>query len=119
MTTMNSPYKEERPWGSFEILYEEKLLKVKRIVVKPGKRLSLQSHRSRAENWVLLQGNALVTLDEKEIPWSPNQSIFIPAEVKHRVANQGSNNVVFIEVQTGTYLGEDDIIRYQDDFNRL
>jgi mannose-6-phosphate isomerase-like protein (cupin superfamily) len=117
--TMNKTYKEERPWGSFEILYEEKKLKVKRITVKPGKRLSLQSHCFRSENWVLLQGDALVTLDEKEIPWSPNQSVFIPIEARHRVANQGSNNVVFIEVQSGTYLGEDDITRYQDDFNRL
>lgn len=116
---MADTYKEERPWGSFEILHEEEQLKVKRIIVKPGKRLSLQSHNNRSENWVVLQGRALVILDEKEIPLSPNQSVYIPAEAKHRMANQGDNPVVFIEVQTGTYLGEDDITRYEDDFNRL
>lgn len=119
---MTGTYKEERPWGSFEILYqeeqEEEQLKVKRIIVKPGKRLSLQSHKNRSENWVIIQGNALVTLDEKDIPLSPNQFVFIPAGAKHRIANQGNDNVVFVEIQTGTYLGEDDIIRYEDDFNR-
>ena len=115
---MTDTYKEERPWGSFEILYEEKQLKVKRIIVKPGKRLSLQSHRPRSENWVILQGNPLVILAEKEIPLSPNQSVFIPAEAKHRITNQGTDPVVFVEVQSGTYLGEDDITRYEDDFNR-
>lgn len=115
---MTGTYKEERPWGSFEILYEEEQLKVKRIIVKPGKRLSLQSHNNRSENWVIIQGNALVTLDEKDIPLSPNQFVFIPTGAKHRIANQGNNNVVFVEIQIGTYLGEDDIIRYEDDFNR-
>jgi mannose-1-phosphate guanylyltransferase/mannose-1-phosphate guanylyltransferase/mannose-6-phosphate isomerase len=115
---MTGTYKEERPWGSFEILYEEEQLKVKRIIVKPGKRLSLQSHKNRSENWVIIQGNALVTLDEKDTPLSPNQFVFIPPGAKHRIANRGNDNVVFVEIQTGTYLGEDDIIRYEDDFNR-
>ena len=112
-------YKEDRPWGSFEILYEEDNLKVKKIVVKPGKRLSLQSHKQRSENWVVIGGNAVVTLDEEEITRSANQSIFIPAGARHRIANYGEEDVVFIEVQTGSYLGEDDIIRYEDDFNRV
>jgi mannose-6-phosphate isomerase-like protein (cupin superfamily) len=116
---MTETSKEERPWGSFEILYEESQLKVKRIIVKPGKRLSLQSHNHRSENWVIIRGNALVTLDEKEIPLSPNQAVFIPVLAKHRIANPGNSDVAFIEVQTGTYLGEDDIIRYEDDFNRV
>jgi len=111
-------YKEERPWGSFEILHEEDQMKVKRIIVKPGKRLSLQSHKHRSENWVILQGEAIVTLNDDEISRSPNQAIYIPAQVKHRIANPGKEDVVFVEVQTGTYLGEDDIVRYQDDFNR-
>jgi mannose-1-phosphate guanylyltransferase/mannose-1-phosphate guanylyltransferase/mannose-6-phosphate isomerase len=115
----NNKYKEERPWGSFEILHEEEQLKVKRIIVKPGKRLSLQSHKHRSESWVITRGNALVTLDEEEIPLASNQHIFIPAGARHRVANRGSEEVVFIEVQTGTYLGEDDIVRYEDDFNRV
>jgi mannose-6-phosphate isomerase-like protein (cupin superfamily) len=116
---MTGTYKEERPWGSFEIFYEEEQLKVKRIIVKPGKRLSLQSHKNRSENWVIIQGNALVTLDEKDIPLAPNQFVFIPAGAKHRITNQGNDNVVLVEIQTGTYLGEDDIIRYEDDFNRV
>jgi len=115
---MKENYKEERPWGSFENLHEEEQLKVKRIIVKPGKRLSLQSHKHRAENWVIIQGHAVVTLQDEEIPRSPNEAIFIPQGAKHRIANPGEEDVVFIEVQTGTYLGEDDIIRYQDDFNR-
>lgn len=117
--SVNNNYKEERPWGSFEILHQEDQLKVKRIIVKPGKRLSLQSHKRRSENWVIIRGNALVTLDEEEIPLAPSQHVFIPAGAKHRVGNQGSEDVVFIEVQTGVYLGEDDIVRYEDDFDRL
>jgi mannose-6-phosphate isomerase-like protein (cupin superfamily) len=116
---MSENYKEERPWGSFEILHEEETIKVKRIIVKPGKRLSLQSHNHRSENWVIIEGNAVVTLDEEEIPRSPNQSVYIPVGAKHRISNPGQEDVVFIEVQTGTYFGEDDIIRYQDDFNRV
>lgn len=112
-------YKEDRPWGSFEILHEEDQLKVKKIIVKPGKRLSLQSHKHRSENWVIIAGNAVVTRDDEKIPLSPNQHVFIPAEAKHRIANEGSEEVVFVEVQTGTYLGEDDIVRYEDDFNRV
>lgn len=111
-------YKEERPWGSFEILHEEDNLKVKRIIVKPGKRLSLQSHQHRSENWVVITGQALVTLDDEDIPRTANQSIYIPAKTRHRMANPGKEEVVFIEVQTGSYLGEDDITRYEDDFHR-
>jgi mannose-6-phosphate isomerase-like protein (cupin superfamily) len=111
-------YKEERPWGWFEILYEEQGLKVKRIMVKPGMRLSLQSHRRRAENWVVVRGKGLFTLGEKTFVLEPNQSVFIPVTGKHRMENPGPEELVFIEVQTGAYLGEDDITRYQDDFNR-
>jgi mannose-6-phosphate isomerase-like protein (cupin superfamily) len=117
--TITNTYKEERPWGSFEILHEEKQFKIKRIIVKPGKRLSLQSHTHRSENWVIIQGCALVTLDESDVSLSPNQFIFIPAGAKHRISNQGNHDVVFVEIQSGTYLGEDDIIRYEDDFNRV
>lgn len=112
-------YTEPRPWGSFEILHEEDYLKIKRIIVKPNNRLSLQSHKHRSENWVVIQGHALITLNKKIIPRSPNQSIFIPAGAKHRLANEGDEDIIFIEVQTGSYLGEDDIIRYQDDYNRV
>jgi len=110
--------KEERPWGWFEIHLEEANLKIKRIMVKPGKRLSLQSHEHRAENWVVVQGQARVTLGEETIKLEKRQSVFIPEKTKHRVENPGKEELVFIEVQTGTYLGEDDITRFQDDFGR-
>lgn len=111
-------YKEERPWGWFEILYEEANLKVKRIMVKPGRRLSLQSHERRAENWVIVQGKALFTLDDRTFELEPHQSVFIPEKSRHRMENPGRDELVFIEVQTGSYLGEDDITRFQDDFDR-
>lgn len=109
---------EERPWGRFEVLFEEACLKVKRITVKPGKRLSLQSHEHRAENWVVIQGRALFTLGETTRELAPHQAVFIPEKSRHRMENPGEEDLVFIEVQTGSYLGEDDIIRYQDDFAR-
>ena len=111
-------YKEDRPWGWFEIIFEEAQLKIKRIMVKPGKRLSLQSHEHRAENWVVVQGQALVTLGEGIVKLEKRQAVFIPEKAKHRMENPGKEELVFIEVQTGTYLGEDDITRFQDDFNR-
>ena len=110
--------KEERPWGWFEIHLEEADLKIKRIMVKPGKRLSLQSHEHRAENWVVVQGQAMVTLGEETIKLEKRQSVFIPEKTRHRMENTGKGALVFIEVQTGTYLGEDDITRFQDDFGR-
>ncbi len=110
--------REERPWGWFEVLYEEPGLKVKRIMVRPGRRLSLQSHEQRAENWVIVQGKARFTLDDREFALEPQQSVFIPKRSRHRIENPGTEELVFVEVQTGSYLGEDDIVRYQDDFNR-
>ena len=111
-------HRDDRPWGWFEILYEEKNLKVKRILVNPNNRLSLQSHKHRSENWAIITGNAQVHLDDKIIFLSPNQTIFIPQECKHRVENQEDSDLIFVEIQTGSYLGEDDIIRYEDDYNR-
>lgn len=110
--------KEERPWGWFEILFEEAGLKIKRIMVKPGKRLSLQSHEHRAENWVVVQGQALVTLGKETLKLEKSQSVFIPEKTMHRIENPENEELLFIEVQTGTYLGEDDITRFQDDFGR-
>lgn len=112
-------FSEERPWGSFENLYEDTDLKIKKIIVKPKKRLSLQSHQNRAENWIIVKGEAIVTLDNKNYSLKKNDSIFIPTKAKHRIANQNSQDLEFIEIQTGTYFGEDDIIRYEDDFNRI
>ncbi len=111
-------YKEERPWGWFEILLEEDDVKVKRILVKEGKRLSLQSHKHRSENWTVVKGESLITLDTEHKNCVREDSVFIPAGTKHRIENIGEGDVIFIEVQTGSYLGEDDIIRYEDDFNR-
>jgi mannose-1-phosphate guanylyltransferase/mannose-6-phosphate isomerase len=107
-----------RPWGSYEVLTEGAGFKVKRITVLPGARLSLQSHDHRAEHWVLVAGEALVTNGGMESRLLPNQSTYIPAGQIHRLANPGSQPAILIEVQTGAYLGEDDIHRFSDDFAR-
>jgi mannose-6-phosphate isomerase len=109
----------ERPWGTYTVLSDDAPdHKVKRIVVYPGKRLSYQRHGKRAEHWFFLSGTAEVTLDGVVIERTAGQVIDIPVETNHRVANAGTDNVVFIEVQHGTYFGEDDIVRLEDDFGR-
>ena len=109
----------QRPWGTYEVLDEGELFKVKRIEVFPGKRLSYQKHAKRAEHWFVVSGIAKVTLDDEEIFVSAGNSIDIPIGAAHRVENDTSETLVFIEVQRGTYLGEDDIVRLHDDFGRL
>ena len=109
---------DERPWGSYTVLDEKDGYKVKRIEVKPGKRLSYQKHAQRAEHWVVVAGVALVTLDGEEIRLTPGAAIDIPIGAAHRIENPGDEPLVFIEVQRGLYLGEDDIVRLQDDFGR-
>ena len=109
---------DRRPWGSFTVLDEGKGFKVKRIEVLPGKRLSYQKHAQRAEHWVVVQGIAKVTLDDREIVVRLGQAIDIAMGAAHRVENPGEESLVFIEVQRGDYLGEDDIVRLQDDFGR-
>ena len=109
---------DRRPWGSYTVLDEGRDFKVKRIEVLPGRRLSYQRHAQRAEHWVVVQGIAKVTLDDREISVSPGQSIEIAVGMAHRIENTGSEPLVFIEVQRGSYLGEDDIVRLQDDFGR-
>src|SRR2546423_6114366 len=113
-----SPKFDRRPWGTFTVLDEGDNYKVKRIEVLPGKRLSYQRHAQRAEHWIVVQGTAKVTLDDREITVSIGQAIDIPTGSAHRVENPGEELLVFIEVQRGTYLGEDDIVRLQDDFGR-
>lgn len=108
----------DRPWGNYLVLYEEEGCKVKRFLVCPGKRLSLQRHKYRAEHWHLVRGDALVTRDGEEIRMKAGQSLDIPLGAVHRVENVGQEDVVVIEVQSGTYLGEDDIERIEDDFGR-
>jgi len=110
---------ERRPWGSFTILEERESYKVKRIEVLPGRRLSYQRHEKRSEHWVVVEGEAVVTLDEKEVRLSPGGSIDIPRMAAHRILNPGKGPLVFIEVQRGDYFGEDDIIRLEDDFGRV
>ena len=109
---------DRRPWGTFTVLDEGKDFKVKRIEVLPGKRLSYQKHSQREEHWVVVQGTAKVTLDDHEIVVRPGQAIDIAIGAAHRVENPGEETLLFIEVQRGAYLGEDDIVRLQDDFGR-
>ncbi|MFI5173734.1 MAG: phosphomannose isomerase type II C-terminal cupin domain [Terriglobia bacterium] len=114
-----SPRFDQRPWGSFTVLDEGSGYKVKRIEVLPGKRLSYQKHAHRAEHWTVVQGKALVTLDGLETPLAPGETIDIPRRSAHRIKNPGIGMLVFIEVQQGDYLGEDDITRLEDDYGRV
>ena len=114
----NSPKFDQRDWGTFTVLDEGEGFKVKRIEVLPGKRLSYQTHSQRAEHWVIVSGSAKVTLDDKEIFLLAGDAIDIEIGAAHRVENTGKEMLVFIEVQRGIYLGEDDIIRLADDLGR-
>ncbi len=109
---------ESRPWGRFESLYEEPLFKVKKIEVEPGQQLSYQSHTKRAETWLVVSGRAEVVLDGETLQREAGQVIQIPRESKHRMRNNGTELLVFVEIQTGSYFGEDDIVRYSDDYGR-
>ncbi len=109
---------DSRPWGTYTVLEEDRGFKVKRIEVLPGKRLSYQKHSQRAEHWFVVEGTAKVTLDDEEIIVRAGESIDIPIGAAHRVENPGEVNLMFIEVQRGNYLGEDDIVRLQDDYGR-
>ena len=111
--------RDHRPWGWFETLVQADRFQVKRIVVHPAAALSLQSHLHRAEHWVVVSGTAQVTVDGDVQLLSENQSIYVPLGTIHRMANPGKVPLVVIEVQTGTYLGEDDIIRYDDIYARF
>jgi len=109
---------EERPWGYFEVLLDEPNFKVKRFVVKSGKRLSYQYHKKRSENWVVVQGNGLLTLNAENKEIGPNSIVHIEKGDYHRIHNIGIEDLVIIETQFGEYCGEDDIVRVDDDFNR-
>lgn len=112
--------KEVRPWGSFEVLSDDRDdHKVKRIVVLPGKRLSLQYHGKRREHWIIISGQAMVTVGKVDMKLSPTETIDIPHGKAHRIENIGTLDLVFIEVQQGDYFGEDDIVRIEDDFGRI
>ena len=109
---------EERPWGRFFVLHDEPTYKLKRIEVDSGRRLSYQYHHKRSEAWTIVEGVGTITLDGYIKDYSKGETVLIPQGVKHRIENKGSKKVVFIEVQTGTYFGEDDIVRIEDDYNR-
>ena len=107
-----------RPWGRYFILEESKIHKVKRIEVSPGKRLSYQRHKFRAEHWFIIQGEGMVTLDGEKRKVLFGDSIDVGIGQLHRIENTSDVELIFIEVQTGTYFGEDDIERVEDDFGR-
>ena len=110
--------KDHRPWGSFEILSEGIGFKVKKIIVKPGASLSLQSHKHRSEHWIVVQGLAVVNIDESVKVIRAGESTYVPMGSKHRLQNKEKEPLTIIEIQLGTYLGEDDIIRYEDIYSR-
>jgi mannose-6-phosphate isomerase-like protein (cupin superfamily) len=110
---------DRRPWGSFTVLDEGHGYKVKRIEVLSGKRLSYQRHARRAEHWMVVAGTARVTLDGSQITLCCGETTDIAVGTAHRIENTGADTLVFIEIQRGDYLGEDDIVRLEDDFGRV
>ena len=110
--------KDYRPWGSFEILSEGTGFKVKKIIVNPGAAISLQSHKYRYEHWVVVEGSAVVTIDDSVKVVPAGQSTYVPIGSIHRLQNEEKEPLTIIEIQLGTYLGEDDIIRYEDIYSR-
>lgn len=109
---------DERPWGKYFVLEDKTTHKVKRIEVKPGGRLSYQYHHKRSEVWTIVQGKARMTLNDVDTDHVAGNVIEIPLKAKHRIMNIGEKTLIFVEVQLGTYFGEDDIIRIEDDYNR-
>jgi len=107
-----------RPWGSYTVLEEGKCFKIKRVAVNPKKRLSLQLHRHRSEHWIVVTGTAEIDLGDRKLHLSANESTFVPAGTRHRLANPKETPLEVIEVQSGEYLGEDDIVRFDDEYGR-
>ena len=112
---LNGP---ERPWGRYQVLVDAPTYKVKTIWVEPGHRLSLQRHQKRREHWYIVQGVADVVLGEESFTRSAGESVEVEIGQLHRIGNSGTETMIFVEVQTGTYFGEDDIERLQDDYAR-
>jgi mannose-6-phosphate isomerase len=119
MAERNTEREDHRPWGYYCVLADEPDHKVKRIVVYPSQRLSLQRHSRRAEHWYILQGEAIVTRNEEEMCLCSGQAVDLPKGAWHRIMNPGHEDLVLIEVQTGEYFGEDDIERVEDDYDRV
>ena len=114
----NIDFSESRPWGRYDILLDTDYTKVKIITVAPNQRLSYQSHKHREEQWVVVKGRLTVILDEDHLVFYPGESVHIPLGAKHRAWNETDEIVQFVIVQTGDYFGEDDITRYEDDYDR-
>jgi mannose-6-phosphate isomerase-like protein (cupin superfamily) len=110
---------EERPWGNYTVLYTDEACQVKKLVVNPGKRISLQSHKFRAEHWFIVSGQGIAALDGKEIEVGAGNSIDVPIGSRHRISCVSNDQLVFIEVQTGSCFAEEDTIPYEDDFGRI
>jgi len=108
-----------RPWGTYESIDAGANHQVKHIMVKPGAKLSLQMHHHRAEHWIVVDGTALVTCDDRQFVLKANESTYIPLGAKHRLENPGKLPLRLIEVQSGSYLGEDDIVRFEDTYGRV
>ena len=110
---------ESRPWGGYIILLDEAKCKVKRLVINPKKRFSLQYHHKRNETWTVIKGKLKITVDKKEAVYSYGETVSVPIGTLHRIENIGDEVAEIIEVQTGSYFGEDDIVRLEDDFGRV
>lgn len=108
-----------RPWGNYKKLFQESGVWVKRVEVNPGCRLSLQKHAKRSEKWVIVKGSGLAIVNHHEIAVAPGMVVDVPLGAVHRIGNTGDGHLVFIEVACGNYLGEDDIFRLEDDYNRI
>jgi len=111
-------WSEFRPWGRYRVLEETAHWKIKRIEVKPGQRLSYQRHFRRREHWIIVEGQAIVTLEGRDLALLPGEWVDIPIRAAHRIENPGMKKLVLIEVQQGSYFGEDDIERLEDDYGR-
>lgn len=111
--------KDSRPWGTWEVLDAGDGFCVKRILVTPGNILSLQLHHFRAEHWIIVKGEAVVTLGDQKLIKKANESVYIPAETKHRIQNNTDADMEFIEIQTGENLDENDIVRFEDSYGRV
>ena len=108
-----------RPWGSYICLDAGSNFQVKRLIVNPGGVLSLQKHFKRSEHWTVVSGTASITLEQKEFDLEINESVYVPLQAIHRIANKSKDMVEIIEVQCGDYLGEDDIVRFEDNYGRI
>ncbi len=110
---------ESRPWGGYIILLDEEICKVKKLLINPKKRFSLQYHNKRTETWTIIKGKVQITVGEHKKVYSYGETISVPVKILHRIENIGDEIAEIIEVQTGTYFGEDDIVRIEDDYGRV